>query len=364
MSKPLISFLYEDVRYFATLDEGFLQQSFPGRNAVSINEIQINAGFSAAVSQPWGAYRPNLCPVSEDAKVVKDGDNFHVTGTCGGYRFELTEISYEIEKMDVEDEDIYAAEETLEGTTEMSEQVEESIKTDTYDETLTDEVASQEEPVTRNDNAEMFIGRKAAGKVQRNAILDDSREAPEAVIVANTVRKPDKYRGIRFGMTLQEDKEVRNLPEKQVTIKETPPVRVVEETVPEGEDTPQVEPVPEEIPLSFDAAPKPSMGDFDCMEFLAALSNEQVSFLQKVPENLLGTIHEFTKETVSEPQLMSLGSIYCVNNKWKISGDWYAIDEIQTLSRCIFCASTNEYQRISTKTLKGWLKCVEAGLVG
>lgn len=371
MSKRLVSFFYEDVRYFTTMDGGYLQNSFPGKNAVSINDIQVNPGYSAAVTQPWGTYRPATCPISEDATVVKVGDNFIAHGTCAGYRFELTEVSYEIEEITEEAE--HVTDETLEAAAELSDE-EEHVEDEDDEEArvMVETLEAAEEysepiEIVSPISGGMRIGRSQSAGIKINASLQDTREKASTLVVDNPARRPDRYRGVRFGVTLDTERE------SAPSIPLVPTVRgkVVVNPEPRHEEPvhkePVVEPVipvPEEPVLSFDNAPKPSMTDFDCMEFLAGLSKEQTSFLSKVPINLIGTIHEFTKEAVSEAQLMSLGSIYCVNNKWKISGDWYAIDEIQTLSRCIYCATTNEYQRISTKTLKGWMKCVEAGVIG
>lgn len=410
MSKRLASFNYEDVRYVVTLDGGYLENSFPGKNAVSINEIQVNPGYSAAVSQPWGAYRPNMCPVSEDASVVKVGDSFIVHGTCGGYCFELTEMSYEIEEE--VPEEAHVTEETLEAAEEMSEQIDvdeedayvmqETLKAEAelsedlpgqssdpgvpflVGEVATDEVANKmmdfvrNVPVTHNANTkQMSIGNPKHNGIRLHADVIDKRKESSTLIVDPVMRKPDSYRGVRLGLSLNATAEpikVEHPRTEHAPSRYTPayrePVHNQHKKTPTGyesrteEEIPVVQTVPPSAVLNFDDAPKPNLNDFDCQEFLNGLSDEQIKFLRKVPECFLGTIHEFTKDPISIAKLESLGTIYCVDNKWKISGDWYAIDEIQTLSRCIYCATTNEYQRISTKTLKGWQKCVEAGVVG
>lgn len=416
MSKRLASFNYEDVRYVVTLDGGYLQNEFAGRNAVSINEIQIHPGYSAAVSQPWGAYRPNMCPLSEDASIVKVGDNFIVHGTCGGYRFELTEISYEIEEE--KEEDIHVTEETLDAAEELSEEIQATDEpAHVMDETLeaaaelseelpgsdqstvteltdgesgyqslvgempTDEIAGRmshfvthhASTKSKIDTTKMCIGRPKHNGVRINASVNDTRKESSTLIVSPVMRKPDGYRGVRIGMSLESKAKNAYVEPKKTASVSAKPVSTSGVNKTHGDTgspaesvntIPVAQPVPVSTELNFDDAPKPNLEDFDCQEFLASLSSEQINFLKKVPDSFLGTIHEFTKDPISTAKLESLGAIYCVDNRWKISGDWYAIDEIQTLSRCIYCATTNEYQRISTKTLKGWKKCVEAGVVG
>lgn len=417
MSLRLASFMYEDVRYFVVLDGGFLQKEFPDKNAVDIQTIQVNAGYSAAVSQPWGAYRPMTCPVSDDAKVTKVGDRFIVHGTCGGVRFELTEYSYEIEEVKEESEEVHVTEETLEAAAELSEElpatehpvvgemtaeqiknpvvknmadtptVHASVTKDSAEETelVYEDAAHAPSPSPKAEAVKrtaLLIGRSTGGSFKRDASIQDNRPEPAAYIVDPVMREHDEYRGIRLGASVTQDDRSRptdkpsmsnktqvvgkpsrdsrttepksvKLCDQRVTIQET-----VEKKAEDTEEEKQLD-----AKLSFDDAPKPSAHDFDANKFLSELSPEQVSFLKRVPKELLGSINEFTQKPVSSAKLESLGAVYCVENRWKIQGDWYAIDEVQSLSRVLYCATTNEFQRIFTKTLKGWMKCMEAGLL-
>lgn len=386
MSVRLASFYYEDERYFVTLDNGYLQQTFSGKNAVSIMQVQIDAGLSAAIAQPWGSYRPATCPVSEDAQVVKVGDNFIVHGTCGGYRFELNEMSYTIEDEESSPESKEVAPEEIFECGPVPEQ-EEAIVTE---EVVVEEPAIEEESVIEEQNIDdrmygMCIGAVRGGSFQRNKEIQEHNHVPSSLIVNPVMRSADPYRGVRIGRSLSNDNTLQQMPVSQWEhtsdenkkqsdnstrnnqINRTPMdleyiTQHADAEVMLRRDESLHDPV--ETELNFEGAPKPSGTDFDCQEFLSELSVDQITFLSGIPTSLLGSISEFTRDQISVNKLESLGAIYCTEHKWKFAEGWYAIDEIQTLSRYVYCESTGNHQRIPTKTLKGWNKCIEAGLVG
>lgn len=390
MSVRLASFMFEGRRYFVCLDNDYLQRSFPDRNAVPIEELQINAGYSAAIATPWKAYRPALCPVSGDAKVTKIGDKFVANGTCGGLRFELTEFSYEIEEekkepvpvaeeadtVETQDAEITETGDTAEEESIATEEpvvVEESaVEEEVVEEHTTEESATKEdtteELVTKGDTATKFrggnisIGSVGRCTFSRNGEFHQKDRAPKVIIGESTMRESNPHRGIKMqykeGLVLPVSRR-----DQSAQVKKDRPLfipRSEENTEEPKRTSVPYKPAPPVIEnVSFDNAPKMTDEEFDADEFLKQLSTDQIEFLKKVPDAFLGNISEYTQEPINEVKLKTLGAVYCVQNKWKIAGDWYAIDEIATLSRYIYCSETGDNYRISVKTLKGWSRCKE-----
>lgn len=114
----------------------------------------------------------------------------------------------------------------------------------------------------------------------------------------------------------------------------------------------------------FASAPKANGDDFDVKAFLAELSDEQRAMLERIPDVLIGRINEFSQKPISEVRLAELGEVYCVQNRWKICGKWYAIDITSDLSRHFYCAEDSTHFAVHVKTLSGWKKYKESLAVG
>lgn len=134
-----------------------------------------------------------------------------------------------------------------------------------------------------------------------------------------------------------------------------------------GSDTQQLHPKSESHKRRADmfaSAPKANGDDFDVKAFLSELSDEQKAMLERIPDALIGRINEFSQKPISEVRLAELGEVYCVQNRWKICGKWYAIDITSDLSRHFYCAEDSTHFAVHVKTLNGWKKYKESLSVG
>lgn len=393
----LASFMYKGTRYFVCLDGGYLERSFPGLNAVPLDKILSNAGYSAAVSQSWGSKRPQSCPVSEDARVDKVGNKFVVFGTCGGVKFELKDSEYKVTELEVT-----APETKNESSTEAGKIVEsvkeevsasEAVEKDKSDSGNNTESVKENktEPAQKvgipigdaytekrafggvpkggmgikypSDVSNHSIGNYGKSHCTLNGRLAVPNRNPNNVISETPANHTtNKFRGMKLG-SRELDKRTNYVP-----VSVSPTVKTTDQDTkkeyyadPDNKEEKHSHKTESKPSTSvFALAPKPHGDDFDVNAFLSELSAEQRALLERIPDSLIGRINEFSQRPISEVRLEELGEVYCVQNKWKICGTWYAIDVTSELSRHFYCSEDRAHFAIHIKTLNGWKKYKES----
>lgn len=404
MSDKLASFMYENVQYFVVLDGGYLQNEFSGRNAVTFSDFMGDPGYVIAFARPWGKTRVQGCPVSEDALITKKGDNFVGYGTCGDIKFELHEDKYiatpveettpeEVKNviddlvengrssskqsmLDAAMESIPEEKEAALNVVPLTVTVDDGKVTEVV-EGIEGEVATAEEKeklvsmLTTQSDVRTFVGGYTTAFCRFGGSIVRRDRTPKGLIINQDVRTASTRRGIellgRKPVTSPiRSPEVEEEPEQFGVVGEMPLPNVVSE-IPE---TTVHAPIPEPEPVMhiptnklFSNAPKMQKDSFDSDAFLSELSEDQQEVLRSIPSALTGKLAKYIMKPIDVEKLSHEGAEYCVNNKWEMAGEWYAIDSLADLSRYFYCESTGQYYVIPSKTLKGWLKCQELSQV-
>lgn len=207
-----LSFLYEGIRYFTTLQDDYIRSMHPDGNVITMGEAVATAGIASALSQPWKLRNPVQIPIlSENVSINRvDDKTFEVTGDIevdgSKYKVELTS-----ERLDwFEEAEEPVAEETAEEPEPEVQGEPEPEVEETKEETEVEETKEEPEVVEETEEVsepypiliepkeepkpEPTVQRESAPMVQQEST--PIRTHREELVIGGTCKVPAISRGV------------------------------------------------------------------------------------------------------------------------------------------------------------------------
>lgn len=213
-----ISFIYEGIRYFSTIQDDYTHSVFPEGNAITVGEAISSGGVTSALSSPWKLRNPMGIPVlSDDVTVTKvaektfevsgsievDGKMCLVSMTADGLEWVVDETeepapvveepaTTEAEEPSVEEEKpakqaiAEEAEEKVEAETEAETPATESVEETKQEVQETEQAVQETEPEPAAD----VPSEDAQTEEKEEAVEQSKEETPEAAHTIHPVREP------------------------------------------------------------------------------------------------------------------------------------------------------------------------------
>ena len=128
---------------------------------------------------------------------------------------------------------------------------------------------------------------------------------------------------------------------------------------------PELSPTPEPIEISPDeGVVKDDTSKLTREEAKALVRKDLPDDINKVigdiPIELLGSISEFTMDTINVVELLNGKDIYCIDRRWHKQGKWFCIDVVANCSRYFYNSRLNVNIEIPVKVLKEWKEALSA----
>lgn len=94
-------------------------------------------------------------------------------------------------------------------------------------------------------------------------------------------------------------------------------------------------------------------------EVLSKLQPELRDIIVRIPVTLLSNIEEFTTNPIDMTALESQGQNYCIEKRWKKSGNWFCIDAVNEMKRYFYNKNEHVSMGISIATIRACYKVLK-----
>lgn len=359
----VFTFTYEGQLYITIKPISALKSKHSYTNAIPVANVDWNVQLEYITCGKSVIPCKNIedIPVLEDATVTRDGDNFIVSGLIHG-----DNVVYNV-TMDANDMTIS---ESIPESTTMEIKPPEPVTEDTVPNTapVVTEVAS-------SLGAKVHFG--IATHAPRMTFKQPSHTVHRVDVPTETVKTPAPIQVKQEPITVESIKHT-SFTRDEIFILAGHFATLVRLYQPAVVETVQVRETPVEVPVS-QATPGLSFRQTELPHLSASspgvipltpIATKEVpvakevattelssysDVLATIPLPLLTNCSAYTAAKVDKDEVLAGGAVYCMSSGWSHDGDWYAIDEVATVTRHFLDVSTEKYYAIPVADIKAWI---------
>lgn len=354
------TFEYEGQLYITTKPVPALKSKYSYTNAIPVANVDWNVQLEYITCGKSLIPCKNVTdiPVLENAKVTKDGDNFLVSGVVHGDNI-VYDITMNADEMNI-------SESASEDIIQKSEPTDEEQPT--YDAPpITQNISTSSSRVHFGiaTHAPRMTFKQPSHSVHRVDVPTDAVKVTSPVQIKQEPITVDSIKRTTFTkddiLILAEHfttlaRLYQPVAAEPVQVREVPTTETVVQTVPGlSFSTPEMPHLsaasPGVIPITPIAVKEPPV----TKEVSSSEMSSYSDVLAAIPRQLLTNCSAYTATKINKDEVLAGGAMYCMSSGWSHEGDWYAIDEVATVTRHFLDVSTEKYYAIPVADIKAWI---------